>query len=160
MRWARPILCQDLPTAHFDVPYKKGQKKSTDIILEYPGSLIFLEVTASRPRLATRSQGDIEEIEAYINEVILPKAKSINNSIRDFRNGSMDLQLRPFSHDQRIFPVIVLYSGIPLVPPVWELIDGILKENEVALDEPLTIISADELELITTMIHRGYSLNS
>ena len=157
INWARPVICQDLPTAHFDVQYLKGQKKSTDIILEYPDSMIFLEVTSSRPRLATKSQGDIGEIEAYVNEVILPKGRNINNSIRDFRNGLMDLQLRPVSHGQRIFPIIVLYSDIPVVPPVWELIDEIFKKNGVQFEEPLTIICAEELELVTAMIHREYS---
>jgi len=76
--WARPLICQGLPTVHFDVPYLKGQKKSTDIILEYPASLIFLEVTASRSRLATKSQGDIDEIKAYLEKTILVKSRKIN----------------------------------------------------------------------------------
>lgn len=156
--WARPLICRGLPTVHFDVPYLQGQKKSTDIILEYPGSLIFLEVTSSRPMAAARARGDIEKIEEYIEKRILPKARSLNNSIQDFRNGLMDLQLRPYSHSQRIFPIIVLYSDFPVVPPIWELINEIFRKNDVHFEEPLTIISAEELELLTAMIQRGFSL--
>ena len=45
-----------------------------------------------------------------------------------------------------------------MVPPVWAFIEEIFKKNRAQLDESLTIISAEELELLTAMIQRGFSL--
>ncbi len=146
----------------FTYPTSHGERKTSDLVLLYPRTAIFLEATASRIRLeATAISGDLTAFEADVAKVILENARQLTHRIRDFRSGLYTFD-GVTGHDiERIYPVIVTVHSVPESTIIWDHMRTMLADRELLSDpgvEPLQLIDVEEVEILETIFQQGVSL--
>lgn len=146
----------------FTYPTKQGDRKTTDVVVIYGKSAIFIEATASRIRMErTALSGDLAAFEEDVNKIILASAKQLTDRIQDFRDGLYTFDGTTAKDVSTIYPVIVTIHSMPESTPVWNYIRNLLK-NQALLQgngvRPLQLIDIEELEMLETILPQGVSL--
>ncbi len=140
----------------------QGDRKTSDLVLLYPRTAIFLEATASRIRLeATAISGDLSAFEEDVAKIILENARQLTDRIRDFRNGLYGFEKVTSRDIDRIYPVIVTIHSIPESTIIWDHIRSMLTDRRLLIDpgvERLQLIDVEELEILETILPQGISL--
>ncbi len=139
-----------------------GERKTSDVVIVYPRSAIFLEATASRIRMeATAISGDIRAFEQDVEKIILSSAHQLTERIRDFRDNLYCFGEVESRHIDRIYPVIVTVHSLPESTIIWRYIRRMLEGREVVEDlgiEPVQLIDVEELEILETILEQGVTL--
>jgi len=140
----------------------QGERKTSDLILLYPRTAIFLEATASRIRLeATAISGNLSAFEADVAKIILENARQLTHRIRDFRNGLYSFEGVTGRDIDRIYPVIATIHSIPESTIIWDHIRNMLADRRLLIDpgvERLQLIDVEEVEILETILPQGVSL--
>ncbi len=145
----------------FTYPTPKGERKTSDVVLLYPKTAIFLDTTATRIRFeATAVSENITAFDKDIEQIILSNARQLTDRIRDFRAGYY--KFGGVSHKEivRIFPVIVTIHSIPESTPIWDRIRRMLADRRLLTDErvePLQLIDVEEIEVLEALLAQGVS---
>ena len=147
-----------------DFPYQtpKGERKTSDVVLLYPKTAIFLDTTATRIRFeATAVSDDVTAFDKDVDQIILANARQLTDRIRDFRAGRYTFD--GVSHEDivRIFPVIVTVHTIPESTPIWGRIRTMLADRGLLTDprvEPLQLVDIEEVEVLEALLAQGASL--
>ncbi len=155
-----PLARRVFPEFTYRTPH--GNRKTSDLVLLYPRTTIFLEATASRIRLeATAISGDLSAFEADVAKVILENARQLTHRIRDFRAGLYNFDGVTSRDIDRIFPVIVTVHAIPESTIIWDHIRRMLSDRELLTDsriDRLQLIDVEEIEILETIFPQGISL--
>jgi len=113
-------------TVHLPKKYKGRQKteeESTDIILEYPEVLIFIEVVSCRLKLKdTIISGDIDSFWDDLDKIVIDKAKQLERKIQDYKNDLFDVGGRKYSESETkgFYAIIIGLEGFPYWTAVRE----------------------------------------
>ena len=88
----RAIPCVGTPRVHRDQTYKGKEgteERSTDVVLDYEPSAVFVEIVSKRQVTATLTRGDLTAFNTDLKAGVLDKAKQLDRNIRDFRDGRL-----------------------------------------------------------------------
>ncbi len=147
-----------------EFPYRTrhGQRKTSDVVLVYPRTAIFLDATAMRIRFeATAVSNDVAAFDTDVDQIIVAKAQQLTDRIRDFRDGLHDFGGVATGDVDHIYPVIVTIQSIPESTVIWGRIRDLLAGrgllNGLGI-EPLQLIDVEELEVLETILPQGVSL--
>ena len=139
-----------------------GDRKTSDVVLVYPRTAIFLDATAMRIRFeATAVSADVAAFNTDVDHIIVDKAKQLTQRIRDFRAGLYDFGGTTGRDVYQIYPVIVTIQSIPESTVIWGRIRKQLASQGLLTDpgvEPLQLIDVEELEILETILPQGVSL--
>jgi hypothetical protein len=140
----------------------RGERKTSDAVLLYPRTAIFVEATVTRIRLeATGVSGDLAAFDADVGKIILENARQLTHRIRDFRAGLYTFDGVGSQDVDRISPVIVTIHSIPESTIIWNHLRAMLADRGLLAGpgvERLQLIDVEELEILETILARGASL--
>lgn len=140
---------------------KHGDRKTSDVVVIYDYTAIFLEATASRIRMeATALSGDLTAFDKDLRKIILDNAKQLTDRIRDFRNGLYTFAGIKSQDIKTIYPIIVTIQTVPEATPVWNYIRDLLKQENLLQDpgvQPLQLTDVEELEILESILPEGAS---
>ena len=149
-------------TVHLPKKYKGRQgseEESTDIILEYPEHLIFIEVVSSKLKLRdTIIKADIESFWADLDRMVIDKAFQVQRKIEDYQNNLFEIGGKKYSaiKNKGFYVVIVGLEGFPYWTAVREELDKKLAANGLfqAKDRILgwEFIDIEELEYMESIL--------
>jgi len=134
-----------------------------DAILEYPKSLVLIQVKSGRPREQVIREG---ELEAFLCELrsksVLRAAEQSVRAVRRLFSEGISIGGRGAHSLTAIYPVVVLLVPLQLDELLWRELD---KEPEIRslsnLEKvrPLQVVCAEELEMMETVCsERGLDL--
>lgn len=147
-----------------DVPYgtsRSSMRRSSDVILGFDRSPMFVEVVSGPMRVGTSTRGNLDDFEADVNRLIIGKAGQLDRSIQDFLDGKLLLYEIDPTTAKRVWPVIVTSHAFPLRDQINIAIEerlaaaGHLQDQRIA---PLAVISAEELFFCEGFMERGETL--
>jgi len=147
-----------------EFPYRSryGERKTSDLVLLYPRTAVFIEATASRIRFeGTAISGDLHAFETDISKIILENARQLTHRIRDFRAGLYNFDGVTTRDIDRIFPVIVTVHAVPESTIIWSHISRMLADRDLLTDlriERIQLIDVEELEILEGIFPQGVSL--
>jgi hypothetical protein len=141
---------------------RHGDRKTSDIVLVYPRTAIFLDATAMRIRFeATAVSNDVAAFDTDVGQIIIAKAQQLTDRIRDFRAGLYGFGGVTARDIDRIYPVIVTIQSIPESTVIWGRIRDRLASHGLLTDpgvESLQLVDVEELEVLETILPQGVSL--
>jgi hypothetical protein len=141
-----------------DFPYQSrdGERRTSDVILCYPRTAVFIEATAGRLRFERSVlEGDLSAFDADLERLVLGKARQVHERIQDFRAGLFDLDGQPAAAFPRIIPIIVTPESLPEGSIFWNHLRGLLRQSgSLTADEidDLQLIDVEELELLEPVL--------
>jgi hypothetical protein len=146
----------------FTYPTRYGERKTSDVVLVYPRTAIFIDATAMRIRFeATAVSSDVAAFDTDVDRIIVDKARQLTKRIRDFRAGLYNFGGVVGRDVDSIYPVVVTIQSIPESTVIWGRIrdrlasQGLLSDRGV---EPLQLMDVEELEILETILPQGVSL--
>lgn len=139
-----------------------GERRTSDVVIVYPGAAVFMEVTTTRLGMdATILVDDPDAVNADIEKIVIKKARQLHNRIQDFRQNRYDFDGITTEHVASIVPVVVTAEPIPMWTATMDTIRttlaqrGLLQGVGVA---PLRVIGVDEVELLEPLVGGGHNL--
>ena len=147
-----------------DIPYgpsRSKMRRSSDVILGYDGTPMFVEVVSGPLRVGTLTRGDLEDFDADLDRLVIEKARQLDTSIKDFLDGRLVIDGIDPTTTRRIWPVIVTSHAFPLRDEIDAAITaalaaaGHLRDGKIA---PLAVVSAEELFFCEGFMEQGESL--
>ncbi len=147
----------------FEYGPKNRRVRTSDIILVYGRSAIFLEVTASRLQMQrTAVLGQINAFWDDIDKVILASSRQLARVIGDFEAGRLRIPDTTPTMIDKIYPVIITMQPFPQMPLVWALIDEKIREERIPLFgpkmQPLQLLDGEDVELLEALVESGESM--
>jgi hypothetical protein len=142
---------------------RSSRRRSSDIVLGFDRSPMFVEVVSGPIRVGTLTRGDLDDFEADVNRLVIGKARQLDRSIHDFLDGRLVLDEIDPATARRIWPVIVTSHAFPLRDQIDIAIRerlaraGLLQDERIA---PLAVLSAEELFFCEGFMERGETLLS
>jgi hypothetical protein len=148
------------PESRYPTPL--GERKTSDAVILYPRTAIFIEVTATRIRFeATALAEDVAAFDTDVDQIIIANARQLTQRVRDFREGRYDFGGVTAEDIDRIFPVIVTIHAIPESTLTWGRIRRTLADQallQASGVQPLQLMDVEELEILETLLLAGVSL--
>lgn len=155
----------------FDKLYYKGsaELRATDIVLFNKRSkeLFLFEVTFSNLRMETSFKSN--NLDSFSDGVdkLVQKASQMHNVIKDFHQGTLVFDGVDSTQVRAIWPIVVTMNPFPLWGFVWKSNDSNFKGLDSRISncnilngdnvKPLTIVSVDDLELLSDFHASGYN---
>lgn len=148
--------------AFYDIEYGKG-KRSSDAIIYYPGTLVFIEAKWPTLRMnQTMIPGDLDAFNLDCDKIIVHAAEQLDRNIHDFKEGRLKIEGINPTDIHTFYPIIVTAHPFPLGLLITE---HILERVKIAgfLSSPgtihtLEIITIEELEYLEPLIIAGKTL--
>lgn len=157
---AGPLVRRRFRDFPYQTPY--GERRTSDVVLLYPKTAIFLDTTATRIRFeATAVSDDVLAFDKDVDQIVLANARQLTDRIRDFRAGRYTFDGFSPKEIVQIFPVIVTVHAIPEATPIWNRIHAMLAAHGLLVDpgvEPLQLIDIEEIEILEALLARGVTL--
>lgn len=142
------------------------QEESTDIILEYPEVLIFIEVVSSRLKLKdTIILGDIDSFWDDLDKIVIDKAKQLERKIQDYKNDLFYVGGRKYSESKikGFYAIIIGLEGFPYWTAVREELDVKLAAGDLLQPKNgikgWDFIDVEELEYLESVLETESLLN-
>jgi hypothetical protein len=137
-------------------PLHRGLAESTDVVLDYEPSAVFVEVVSKRPQSATLTRGDYQAFKSDLEAGVLRKARQLDRDIRDFWRRRFELGTMDPARITRIFPVILSIEGFPSMPPIPGIIaQEISKRRLLRGLPPVALLGGEELAVIEAFMEQG-----
>ena len=146
-----------------DITYgrsRSAKRRSSDVILGYPGHPVFVEVVSGPLRIGTLTRGDLEDFESDVRRLVTDKARQLETSIADFLEGRLRVPGVDPELVRRVHPVIVTSHAFPFRDNIDEAVRERLKTAGVLAGEriaPLAVLSAEELFFCEGFMEKGRS---
>ena len=163
--WERILPAVGVTRVHRARPYealrdgRRATVDSTDAILDAGSSVVFCEVVARRPRVATLTRGTWESFQQDLETGVLKKTRQLDLNIADYRRGALELDGLRFEGGQSIWPMLVMVEGFPTMPPVPGVIAAAITERGLLANlPPLAILSAEDLGHLEALVEAGFSV--
>lgn len=161
--------CGTINTVHLPQKYKGRQgteEESTDIILEYPEVLIFIEIVSSRLKLKdTVISGDIDSFWDDLDKMVIDKAKQLERKIQDYKNDLFEVGGRKYSQSKikGFYAIIIGLEGFPYWTAVREELDVKLAADDLLQPKNSIkgwdFIDVEELEYLEPILEEQSMLN-
>jgi hypothetical protein len=146
----------------FTYRVRGSERKTSDILVLYGRSAIFIEATASRIKMEdTAITGDLASFEADTQKIILAKARQLTDRIRDFRAGLYTIGGLTHADLPQIYPVIATFQSMPESFITWRYFNEQLRALNLLQDpgiEPLQLLDIEEVEILEGLLPQGISL--
>jgi hypothetical protein len=145
-------------------PYgRKGEAKTSDVIVDLGLDLVLFEISVSRLRADTLQIGSPEQVEEDLHRMLIAKVKQLDGCIGALIEGSAripaDAPEVDMSRIVRIWPVIVTAGNITQNDVLWQFIQtGSRELLQQAKVQPLTILDLEDLEQLAGFIEAGHDL--
>lgn len=160
---------ESINTVHLPIKYKgrKGtEEESTDIILEYPETLIFIEVVSSRLKFKdTITEGNINSFWDDLDKLVIDKAKQLQRKIEDYKNDLFGVGNKKYSNSniKSFYAIIIGLEGFPYWTAVREELEGKLSANKLLQVKDgikgWDFIDIEELEYLESVLKTESMLN-
>ena len=135
------------------------RKDTSDVIVLYGQSALFIEVKAARLRMEDSGiRGDVGAFQEDLETKVIGAARQIDSVVRDFLSGAFRLDGFEASDMRRAYPIVLTFGYIPQTPPVWHEIQRMLDDNgllQAPVFAPLQLINVEELELLEWYLAAG-----
>ena len=138
-----------------------------DLIILYPDTLFFIEVTTKALRFNTILSGDMKDVEAEIKAIFFGtpgqqskgKIVQLQGAIQSIISGKIDLGIKIYPA-MRIYPVIVTQMGFPVMPSLMGRYKRMISEAGFTDSywNNLQLWDLEELEIIEPILNKGTSL--
>ena len=135
---------------------------NVDLILDYGNTLFFFEITSSNIKFNTVLSANYDKIFNEIDLIFFGdgenrkgKILQLDKAINNFKENKLKINSISPKKIERIFPVLILQTGLPQAPGLYEeykdriFKKGFLKDN---IDD-FTIIDIEELECSLDLVH-------
>lgn len=139
-----------------------GESRTVDLMVFSGSDLVLFEIEHHRPGVAVTVQGDPAAAEQDLREHLVPMIHDIAEFTELLRSPKAprieDLDMK---HIRRIFPVVVSLEAPAQQPVLWDFLDreAVPRLREASL-EPLTILDAEEFEMLCGLVEGGTLLPS
>ncbi|MBS1894900.1 MAG: hypothetical protein JST59_26675 [Actinobacteria bacterium] len=141
-------------------PSRSKMRRSSDVILGYDATPMFVEVVSGPLRVGTLTRGDLDDFDADLNRLVIEKARQLDTSIKDFFDEKLAIDDMDPAITRRVWPVIVTSHAFPLRDEISEAItDGLAAAGYLQCERiaPLAIVSAEELFFCEGFMEQGES---
>ncbi len=169
-RYVRNLIQRAIPDTHGltrrvfpEFPYSApaGEQRTSDVVIVYEHTALFVEVTAGRLRLEdTLLAADLTAFDHDLQRIVLRKARQLNRCIRDFRENRFTFDGQTARDLRHIQPVIVTPESLPEGRIFWNHVRGRLAAEHLLEDpliDPLQLLDIEELEMLEPVIASGRS---
>lgn len=142
--------------------YDGDNTGNVDLILDYGNNLFFFEITSSNIKFNTALSANYEKIFNEIDLIFFGgdkdrkgKILQLDKAINNFKENKLKIDSISPKKIERIFPVLILQTGLPQAPGLFEeyknriLKKGFLKDY---IDD-FTLIDFEELEYSLDLVH-------
>jgi hypothetical protein len=139
-------------------PSRSKMRRSSDVILGYDATPMFVEVVSGPLRVGTLTRGDLDDFDADLNRLVIEKARQLDTSIKDFLDGKLAIDGMDPTITRRVWPVIVTSHAFPLRDEICVAItDGLAAAGYLQCERiaPLAILSAEELFFCEGLMEQG-----
>lgn len=135
---------------------------NVDLILDYGNTLFFFEITASSIKFNTALSASYEKIFNEIDSIFFGgdedrkgKIIQLDEAINNFKENSLKIDLISPERIERIYPILVLQTGLPQAPGLFEEYKNIILKKGYLKDyiDDFTIIDIEELECLMDLVH-------
>ncbi len=154
-------LEREPPRTYRDFSYgpKKTRALSSDMTFLYDREGIFFEVVTGQASVATLTRGNDVAFREDLRRLVLKKAAQLRRCWRDlFQIPLLRFEGVPPGHIQRIWPVLILIEGFPLMPPLYgEVVDKLRRDGWPKIAPRLALIDADELAALEALVEQGWT---
>jgi hypothetical protein len=147
-----------------DVPYRtsRGESRTVDLLISLGTDLVLCEIEHHRPGMPVSVEGSVESATADVRAHLVGQIRRLASCIEVLRDSDGP-KVEGFDMGQvrRIWPVVVSVETPPQQPPLWDFVDrevGPLLSTLGA--EPLTILDAEDFEILCGAVESGRSLGS
>lgn len=159
--WERMLPSIGVPRVHRPKAYlREGQGvDSSDAVLDAGTGVVFCEIVARRPQVATLTRGDWDAFQDDLETGPLKKARQLHLNIEDYRSGDLSFGALRYRPGQEIWPLLVMVEGFPTMPPIPSVI-----ANEISARgwlgglPPLAILSSEDLGHIEGLLDAGFGV--
>ncbi len=144
-------------------PSRSKMRRSSDVILGYDATPMFVEVVSGPLRVGTLTRGDLDDFDADLNRLVIEKARQLDASIKDFLDGKLAIDDMDPTITRRVWPVVVTSHAFPLRDEISVAItDGLAAAGYLQCEKiaPLAILSAEELFFCEGFMEQGESFLS
>lgn len=141
-------------------PSRSKMRRSSDVILGYEATPMFVEVVSGPLRVGTLTRGDLDDFDADLNRLVIEKARQLDTSVKDFLDGKLAIDEMDPTLTRRVWPVIVTSHAFPLRDEInLAISDGLIAAGYLQSERiaPLAIISAEELFFCEGFMEKGES---
>lgn len=142
--------------------YEGDDTGNIDFLLDCGKTIFFFEMTSSNLGYNTILSGDYNKIFKEVDMIFFGEEKDdkkgkiiqLDEAIKSFKNNTLKINSISPKDINRIFPILILQSGLPQVPPLNDeyreriLEKGLLEEHI----HDFTIIDLEELEYILDLV--------
>lgn len=156
----RALPAVGVPRVYRPHRYVRGgdEVESSDAVVDSGDTVIFGEVVAKRPVVATLTRGDYSAFKKDLADTVLKKARQLHLNIAAYRAGELRFDQLAYDEGQRIWPVLFIVEGFPTMPPIQSVIaQAIADEGWLQGLPPLAIIDAEELAALEGLLAAGFS---
>jgi len=160
---------KNMNTVHLPRKYRGregSEEESTDIILEYPEVLIFIEVVSSRLKLRdTVIEGNIDSFWADLDKMVIGKAKQLQRKIQDYKNDLFDVGGKKYSESniKGFYAIIIGLEGFPYWAAVREELEEKLCADSLLQPKDgirgWDFIDVEEIEYLESVLSTESMLN-
>jgi len=167
-KWAEGCLergmkhVPDPPDVIVDESYgtKQQQKRTSDIVLRYPHTLVMVEVVAGPLQARTVTRGDLEAFDRDFAKLVEKKAEQLDKRANEIFNGeTTGIGLDP-AGIREVWPVIVTATPFPQRPEIGLEVRRRIKDAGLLkgrVFRPIAIISAEDLAAAEGALEEGTS---
>ena len=146
-----------------DVEYgpRTARRRSSDVVLGYPGHPVFVDAVSGPLQAATLTRGDLSTYERDVERLIVEKAAQLDARIAEFFDGDAPFEDIDPATVSKVHPVVVTSHPFPRRDTIADDLDRRLHASG-ALTDPriadLAVLSSEELAYAEGLMeHRGES---
>jgi hypothetical protein len=146
-----------------DVEYgpRGSRRRSSDVVLGYPGHPIFVDAVSGPLQAATLTRGDLSTYERDAARLVVEKAVQLNARIAEFLAGDASFEDIDPTTASKVHPVVVTSHPFPRRDTIADDLDRRVRAAGALTDprvDQLAILSAEELAYAEGLMeHRGDS---
>lgn len=138
-----------------------------DIVVYYPDTILFIEITAKSSALTEWASGNEEQIDSSLRRILVQddkskgKVKKLFEAIKRARNGELKLEGVDLSSVKKFIPVVLFEKSPPMHNRLWQYYDRLL-QNEGITDrrflDDLDFWDIEEAEMLLADVVVGKAL--
>jgi len=142
----------------------KEQNSGVDLIIYYPDTLIFIEITTKQVRYEHWVESNYSEIEKALKRILIQdtnskgRAVKLQEAINKVRKGEIALEGVDLTKVKNYIPIVLFENSPPMHNRLWQFYDSILQENGIKdrhfLDD-LDFWDIEEFEILMADVEKG-----
>lgn len=143
-------------------PKYHEEDPAVDIIVRYPSSYVFVEVTGSQFQFReSQITGQEDAIAADLQKILYDEVEQLDKAIKFFFDRKLALDESFWNGEDVVYPLLVTYGSLPTFAPVWPVIEQSIADRSLLVHEkirPLTAIDVAEVPMLIKLTLNGISI--